>query len=192
MESVREPRSRSVEMLCKGKRYAFSKVYIDFGDRSIVRDLLLHPGAVVIIPLLNREEIIMLRQYRPGPSKWIIELPAGTLEGGETPIDTARRELLEETGYRAGAMRELFRMYSSPGVSTEILYVFLAEDLSYEGSSHQEDEMIEVIRIELGKAIEMIRRGEIEDSKTIASLLYYVVFVREGAGDLGTRTSGTP
>lgn len=178
MESVREPRSRSVEILCKGKRYTFSKVYIDFGDRSIVRDLLLHPGAVVIIPLLNNEEIIMLRQYRPGPSKWIIELPAGTLEDGEAPIDTARRELLEETGYRAGAVRELFRMYSSPGVSTEILYVFLAEDLSYEGSSHQEDEMIEVIRVGLDKAIEMIRRGEIEDGKTIASLLYYTVFVR--------------
>lgn len=192
MESIREPRSRSVEILCRGKRFAFSKVYVDFGDRLIVRDLLLHPGAVVIIPLLNKDEIIMLRQYRPGPSKWIIELPAGTLEDGESPIDTARRELLEETGYRAGAMRMLFRMYSSPGISSEILYVFLAEDLSYEGSSHQEDEMIEVIRVGLGEAIEMIRRGEIEDGKTIASLLYYLVFVREGARDLGMRISGTP
>ncbi|MEM4971825.1 MAG: NUDIX hydrolase, partial [Sulfolobales archaeon] len=101
----------------------------------------------------------------------------GTIEPGEDPRSTAERELLEETGYRAGELIELFKMYSSPGVSNEILYVFLARKLIYEGSSHQEDEAIEVIKVGLREAINMISRGDIIDGKTIASLLYYISFI---------------
>jgi len=173
---MREPLAISQEILCRGKRFTFSKVVVDFGDRRILRDLLIHPGAVVVIPLLDGGRIVMLRQYRPGPSRWIVELPAGTLEGDEEPRKAAERELLEETGYRAGYLKELFKMYSSPGISNEVLYVFLASDLSYEGSSHQEDEAIDVITVDLSEAIEMIKRGDIVDGKTIASLLYYTVF----------------
>jgi ADP-ribose pyrophosphatase len=172
----RNPVSISQEILCKGKRFTFAKLTIDFGDKRIMRDLLVHPGAVVIIPILINEHIVMLRQYRPGPLDWVVELPAGTIEAGEDPRSTAERELLEETGYRAGELRELFKMYSSPGVSSEVLHVFLAKQLTYEGSSHQEDEAIEVIKISIKEAIKMIRSGEIVDGKTIASLLYYVTF----------------
>ncbi len=179
MEGQRSPRSISYELLCRGKRFVFALSRIDFGDRVIVRDLLIHPGAVVIIPLLNDNEILMLRQYRPGPQEWILELPAGTLERGEDPIDAAARELLEETGYRAEEIRPLFKMYSSPGISTEMLYSFLARGLTYEGEDHQEDEMIDVIRVGVGEALDMIRRGVIVDAKTIASLLYYIAFARE-------------
>ncbi|MEM4971562.1 MAG: NUDIX hydrolase, partial [Sulfolobales archaeon] len=110
---MKSPISISQEILCRGKRFLFARVAIDFGDRRVIRDLLIHPGAVVIIPLLDNEHILMLRQYRPGPLSWIIELPAGTIEPGEDPRSTAERELLEETGYRAGELIELFKMYSS-------------------------------------------------------------------------------
>jgi ADP-ribose pyrophosphatase len=173
---MKNPISISQEILCRGKRFSFSRIIIDFGDRRVIRDLLIHPGAVVIIPLLDDGQVVMLKQYRPGPLSWIIELPAGTIEAGEDPRKTAERELLEETGYRAGELVELFKMYSSPGISSEILYVFLARKLTYEGSSHQEDEAMEVIKISLQDAINMIRRGEIIDGKTIASLLYYLTF----------------
>jgi len=181
VEKQRTPRSISYELLCRGKRFAFALSKIDFVDRVIVRDLLIHPGAVVIIPLISDHEIIMLKQYRPGPQGWILELPAGTLEAGEDPRDAAARELLEETGYRAGEIRFLFKMYSSPGISTEMLYVFLARDLIYVGEDHQEDEMIEIIRISIHDAIEMIRKGVVVDAKTIASLLYYISLVKESA-----------
>ncbi|MEM1610344.1 MAG: NUDIX hydrolase [Sulfolobales archaeon] len=174
---MKNPISISQEILCRGKRFSFARVVIDFGDRRVIRDLLIHPGAVVIIPLLDNEHILMLKQYRPGPLSWIIELPAGTIEAGEDPRSTAERELLEETGYRAGELIELFKMYSSPGVSSEILYVFLARKLAYEGSSHQEDEAIEVIKVSLREAVNMVSRGDIIDGKTIASLLYYISFI---------------
>ncbi len=179
MERPGSPRSVSHEILCRGKRFTYASSKIDFGDRVIIRDLLIHPGAVVIIPLLSDKEIIMLKQYRPGPQDWILELPAGTLEKGEDPREAASRELIEETGYRAGDLRFLFKMYSSPGISTEVLHVFLARDLTYERERHQEDEMIEITRVGIDKALEMIRKGEIIDGKTIASLLYYITLARE-------------
>lgn len=187
---MREPLAISQEILCRGKRFTFSKVAVDFGGgRRVIRDLLIHPGAVVVIPLLGEDRIVMLRQYRPGPSRWIVELPAGTIEEGEDPEETAERELLEETGYRAGRLRQLFKMYSSPGVSNEVLYVFLARDLEYEGPSHQEDEEIEVIVVGLSEAIEMIGRGDIVDGKTIASLLYYITFEAGSRGRWAGRGS---
>ncbi|HWQ16564.1 MAG TPA: NUDIX hydrolase [Sulfolobales archaeon] len=181
MEKQRTPRSISYELLCKGKRFAFALSKIDFADRVIIRDLLIHPGAVVIIPLISDQEIIMLKQYRPGPQGWILELPAGTLEAGEDPRDAAARELLEETGYRAREIRFLFKMYSSPGISTEVLHVFLARDLVYVGEDHQEDEMIEIVRMSIDDALEMIRKGVVVDAKTIASLLYYISLAKESA-----------
>ncbi len=163
--------------LCRGRRFTFKQYVINVGSREIVKDVLAHPGAVVILPLIEHE-VIMLRQYRPGPRRWIYELPAGTVEEGEDPEETARRELLEETGYEAQDMRLLFKMYPSPGVSTELMYMYLATNLVRRSPSPEEDEILEVVRLPYSRVLEMIYNGEIVDGKTIALILYYHVFVR--------------
>ncbi len=176
-EEEPEPRSVSSSTLCRGKRYSLKSVKVYFDEKTIVRDLLEHPGSVVVIPLLDGGKVIMLRQFRIGPMKWVWELPAGTIEHGEDPKETAMRELIEETGYRAGKMDIVFKMYPTPGVSSEIMYIYIARNLEYVGTSHQEDEYIRVAVLELNDVYGMIERNEIDDGKTIAALLYYRFFV---------------
>jgi len=178
------PRVESRTVLCRGRRFAFSSILLvdEKGERT-VKDLLEHPGAVVVLPLLNSNKIILLYQYRPGPNKWIYELPAGTIEPGEDPSKTAMRELREETGYTAGSLKYLFSMYSSPGVSTEVMHMFLAKDLKREGKpTPEKGEFIKVVVIDYREAIGMVERGEIVDGKTIALLLYYDRFYRTRDG----------
>ena len=177
-----EPRPAGERVLCRGRRYALAQRVIEYGGRRIVRDVLLHPGAVVVLPLLDDDRIVMLRQFRPGPLEWVYELPAGTVEEGEDPVETARRELVEETGYEASELRLLFRMYPSPGVSTEVMYMFLARGLRYVGARPEESEILRTVVLRLDDALDMIARGEIVDGKTIALLLYYAVYVRGSGG----------
>lgn len=171
-----EIRIEEIKPLCKGRRYTFAAVFLSTPHGRIQKDLLIHPGAVVILPFLDNDRIIMLRQYRPGPAKWIYELPAGTIEEGEEPEEAARRELEEETGYVAGKMKLLFKMYPSPGVSTEVMHMFCASRLA-KGRLHRgEDEFMETFVLDFKDAIGMIEKGYIEDGKTIALLLYCYSF----------------
>jgi ADP-ribose pyrophosphatase len=130
-----------------------------------------HNGSAVIVPVLDSGELIMLRQYRPVLGKWIIEFPAGTVEEGETPLQTATRELREETGYDAEDIRELISFIPSPGISDEIMHVFLARGLRPSRSDPEAYEVIDVIKIRLTEALEILNRGQLEDAKTILSLL---------------------
>ncbi len=138
-----------------------------------------HPGSVLIIPFIDKDRIILLKQYRYTLKKYIYELPAGTIESGETPEECARRELIEETGYDAKYIRKVFELYIAPGYSDEVMHVFLAKDLTHVHSKRDEDEeiILEVRRID--EILDMIRLGTIRDSKTIASLLYLLNFVKE-------------
>jgi ADP-ribose pyrophosphatase len=130
-----------------------------------------HNGSAVIVPVLDSGELIMLRQYRPVLGKWIIEFPAGTVEEGETPLQTATRELREETGYDAEDIRELISFIPSPGISDEIMHVFLARGLRPSRSDPEAYEVIDVIKIRLTEALEILNLGQLEDAKTILSLL---------------------
>jgi ADP-ribose pyrophosphatase len=130
-----------------------------------------HNGSAVIVPVLDSGELIMLRQYRPVLGKWIIEFPAGTVEEGETPLQTATRELREETGYDAEDIRELISFIPSPGISDEIMHVFLARGLRPSRTDPEAYEVIDVIKIRLTEALEILNRGQLEDAKTILSLL---------------------
>ena len=170
----------SRKTLCKGKRYALASIVLEDNRGLVVeKDLLQHPGAVVVLPLLEGDKILMVYQYRPGPNKWIYELPAGTLEPGEDPEEAAQRELEEETGYRASVLRKLFSAYSSPGVSTEILHMFVAEKLERTGSPRPEKgEYLKPVAVSYTESLEMINRGEIVDAKTIALILFYDRFIR--------------
>jgi len=174
-----EPRIVERRTLCRGRRFEFCSAIVEYGGRRFSRDLLLHPGAVVAIPFLGEEKIVLLRQWRPGCNCWLYELPAGTLEPNESPEETIRRELVEETGYRPGQLELLGYFYPSPGVSTEKIYVYAAYKLEHVGARPEEDEILKPIVVEFDRALKMVLEGEIVDGKTMIALMLYAMRERE-------------
>ena len=130
-----------------------------------------HPGAVAIVPLFANGDVMLLRQFRPAIQRELYEIPAGTLEPGETPLATARREIVEETGYRARRWRKLGTFYTAPGFCTEKMHLYVARDLSPAEAEADADEILRPVRMPLKKAVEMARRGKIKDAKSIAGLM---------------------
>lgn len=135
-----------------------------------------HPGAVVVLPILPDGRLCLIRNHRVAVGRALIEAPAGTLEPGEPPIETARRELIEETGYRAGRMEPGPAFFLSPGILSERMHSFFATDLSEGEHQREASEQIENCVLTLEDALAMIERGEIEDSKTIVAVLWHARF----------------
>lgn len=135
------------------------------------REIVEHRGAVAIVPLLDADTVLLIRQYRQAVGETLLEIPAGTLEPGEPPERCAMRELQEETGYRAGSLRRLFSQYLAPGYSQEVLHVYLAEQLTPAPQQTEVDEMVQLVPTPLSQIVPMILKGEIKDAKTIAGLL---------------------
>ena len=150
------------------------------GDRGRQRHIVVHPGAVVVLPLHAGDQVVMIRNHRVALDRTLWELPAGTLEVGEDPGACARRELIEETGFCAGSIEALLTFYSAPGFCTERLYAFVAQDLREVGQRLEPGEQISVALRSWTDLLSMIRSNEIEDAKTIAVLLHYWTF---GRGD---------
>jgi ADP-ribose pyrophosphatase len=140
---------------------------------EIVRDLIAHPGAVVILPVLDRDHVCLLRNHRWVVGETLWELPAGTLEPGEDIVHAAQRELLEETGYRAESWRSLGYLYASPGVLDEKLHLFIAEGLTPGPSRPEADEDLEPVTLDFAEALAMCLDGRIKDAKTITALLLW-------------------
>ena len=135
------------------------------------REIVEHRGAVAIVPRLDNGKIILLRQFRKAVERYLFEVPAGTLGENETPKACAHRELLEETGYRAGRMRRLASFYLAPGYSTELLHAYLAARLTPAVREPEADEFIEIVTVPLSKALHWIDVGKIRDAKSISALL---------------------
>lgn len=156
---------------CKGRRVLFraEEKVLPNGHRMIV-DQVIFPNAVAVLPVIGKD-VVLIRQYRPVIDKYILEAPAGVIDKGENPEEAARRELKEETGYRATQLIPVGSGYVSPGYSTEKLYLFLAPDPEPGESSPEPHEIIRLVKIPLDEALKMIERGEIEDVKTILLLL---------------------
>ncbi len=133
-------------------------------------DIIRHPGASAIIPLSDKNTIILIKQYRHAIGNYIWEIPAGTLDHDEPPIECAKRELIEETGYSANQWQKLGEIISVPGYSDERIHIFLANDLVPARQNLDKDEMLDVHEIKFDDAMEMIHRGEIQDSKSICGL----------------------
>jgi ADP-ribose pyrophosphatase len=152
-------------------RLRFDKVRLPNG-RETSRDIIEHPGSVGILPLLTGSRILLIRQYRHAVGQTIWEIPAGTMEQGEAPIECARRELEEETGYRARNLRLFFECYIAPGYSAELMRVFLAKGLKPTERRLDEDEIISVEPVPSESVLQMIESGRIRDAKTIAALSY--------------------
>jgi ADP-ribose pyrophosphatase len=137
-------------------------------DRTVLRQVVKHPGAVVIIPQLEDGRLILIEQYRFAVSETLLEFPAGTLEPGEAPLDCARRELIEETGYRAEHWRALGIMYPSPGYCDETQHLFVASGLVPDHAAGDDDEILEVKRLTSRELERTIADGAMVDAKSIA------------------------
>ncbi|HXZ95571.1 MAG TPA: NUDIX hydrolase [Burkholderiales bacterium] len=140
--------------------------------KTSIREYLVHPGAVVIIAVLDDGMLLLERQYRYPLHSHFYELPAGKIEPGEDPLLCAQRELLEETGYVAKTWRYLASAYPCVGYSTERQLFYLAQKLSHQGSKPDDEEFLEVLTVELGTALQWVREGEITDGKTINGLFW--------------------
>ncbi|AGB18935.1 NUDIX hydrolase [Thermoanaerobacterium thermosaccharolyticum] len=138
------------------------------------REIVEHGGGVSILAINKDGKIIMVKQYRKPAEKVLLEIPAGKLNIGEKPDECAKRELMEETGYIAKELKHLFSFYPSPGFSTEVLHLYLANDLE-KGTPHTDpDEFLNVYEYSVDEIKEMIENGLIEDAKTLIALLYYI------------------
>ncbi len=173
-----DPGPVSRRPIYRGAKFDFEELQWESpGGRTIRRQVVRHPGAAVILPILSDGRLVLVRNFRPSVGMRLLELPAGTLEGGETPRDCAERELIEETGYRAATIRPLGRFYTSPGLSDELMHAFVATGLEHVGQTPEDDEDLEVVALEAGAAMELIERGELLDGKSILAL---VLAAREG------------
>ncbi|NNN69262.1 NUDIX hydrolase [Vibrio sp. 3-2(1)] len=139
--------------------------------KSIEHTTIVHPGAAVILPITEQGDIILINQFRPSLKKWLLELPAGTLEKEELPAECAHRELEEETGYSASELITLGQVTPLAGFCDEIQHLFVAKQLSKTARlSCDDDEVIEVVTLSIQELEQKIITGQITDSKTIACL----------------------
>ncbi len=135
-------------------------------------EIIKHPGAALVIPFLPNDKIIMLRQLRPVIGSYIYELPAGTIDKGESPLECAKREIVEETGYSAGKMKRLGSIYPVPGYSTEKIVIYKAEGLKPRPRHAEKDEVIELKILTKASVRRLFKSGRITDAKTIAALAF--------------------
>jgi len=146
--------------------------------RKVRREIVVHPGASAILPIMESGKVLMVRQYRHPVGGVLLEIPAGTLKPGEDPMACAARELEEETGYRAEKLIHLITIYPAPGYSSEVLHIYLARGLKRGIRAPEVDEEISVIEMTFDQILDGIRDGKIRDSKTIAAILYYLISIK--------------
>jgi len=169
----------SSEMIYQGRVFGLRRdeVVEPSGVRT-TREVITHPGSVVVLPVLPDGRIVMIRQYRHATRQYLWELVAGRKEPEETPKQGAARELLEETGYRAKRLKVFLDVFPTPGFLEERMYLLLAEGLTAGEAQPEEDEKIEVRPFKLKELKQMIKSGRLRDAKSVAGILYYLTFLR--------------
>ncbi|RDV82108.1 NUDIX domain-containing protein [Ammonifex thiophilus] len=177
MEKLCEKRLKS-ETVFQGRilRVRVDTVLLPDG-RTSTREVVEYSGAVAIVPLTAEGDVIMVRQYRYPVGRELLEIPAGKIEEGEEPEACAQRELEEETGFIARTWKHLASFYSTPGFTSEKMHLFLAQDLYQGRKSPDRDEFLRVERLPLSQALELVRKGEIVDAKSICGLLWVSHFL---------------
>jgi ADP-ribose pyrophosphatase len=160
------------EIIFQGRAFDIRRDHLKTpSGRTAKYDIIEHHGSVVLVPIDTSGNVHFVRQYRHATGGDLLELPAGTLEPGEEPLECARREIREEIGMAASNLREIGSFFLVPGYSTEYMHVFLATGLREDPLPPDADEYLEVERIPFIKALEMARKGEIPDAKSLAALL---------------------
>ncbi|QOR94369.1 NUDIX hydrolase [Thermosphaera chiliense] len=171
---VLKPVKLSEELLFKGLRFqVVRRSYAKSEGEVFRRDVVLFPEAVVVLPFIDGERIILIKQFRPSIEDYIVEVPAGVIDSGETPEEAARRELEEEIGYIPGELTLLGEYYPTPGYSTEKMYFYLARNLRYVGAKPEKYEIIEPFTVTLKEAYSMVEENVLKDMKTVLALLLY-------------------
>ena len=172
-----EEQTLATEKIFEGRRINLrvDRVVLPSG-RETTREIAGYPNSVGIVALDADENVILVRQYRYAVVKTLLEIPAGGMEVGENPRQSAIRELEEETGYSAGSMEQIGGAYAAPGYSTEFLYLYLATGLKPGTSRNDEDEAIEVVPVPLKDIPQLIRSGELCDGKSIIGLLTLLLY----------------
>jgi ADP-ribose pyrophosphatase len=166
-----QPEVISSEEIFKGKLISVARDTVREGEKTYLREVVRHPGGAGVVAYFDDGTVALVSQYRHPPARFLLELPAGKLDPGERPEETAARELEEELGVVAERMEPLSEFYSTPGFCDEKLWVFLATGLRETARRCEDDEIIEIVRVPFGRALEMIASREIEDAKTIIGLL---------------------
>jgi ADP-ribose pyrophosphatase len=146
--------------------------------RRTTREIVEHPGAVVVVALDADDNVLLVHQYRTGPGKNLLEIPAGSIDKGETPEQTVVREMQEETGFKPRNVKFITGFYSTPGFSNEYLRLYLATDLVPSRLTADDTAGIDVVRVPLTEVKELVTSGKIEDAKTIAGLLLLMLELR--------------
>jgi ADP-ribose diphosphatase len=166
------------EVLYQGKVFRLQRdMVIEPGGVRAERDIIVHPGSVVVLPVFKDGRVLLIRQYRHSVGEFLWELVAGRKEPNESPLAAARRELLEETGYRANRLRKLMRIVPTPGFVNEWMWVFAAQGLTEGAAQPEEDEKITPRIFTLKETEKMIERGTLRDAKSICGLLYFMRFL---------------
>ncbi|HET8782104.1 MAG TPA: NUDIX hydrolase [Pyrinomonadaceae bacterium] len=165
------PKIISSQKVFDGRVFNVTVDTVQEGELTYQREVVHHHGSAVILPVFDDGTVALVRQYRHPAVRYLLEAPAGSLDDGERPDAGAARELQEELGLIAGRMEKLSEFFVSPGFCEEKMWVFLATELTDGPPNPEEDEVLEVVRLSLDEALEMISSGEIQDAKTIIALM---------------------
>jgi ADP-ribose pyrophosphatase len=163
------------ETVYDGKLFKVYRETVRLSDGRVrPREIVQHPGAVALVVVDDDSNLLLVRQYRRAVDRALLEIPAGTREKGEEPEACARREIQEETGYKAGKVEKLGGFYSAPGFCTEFLHCFLCTELSDSRLQGDEDESMELVRLSVPEALAAIASGEICDAKSICGIMLWL------------------
>ncbi len=169
----------SSETIYKGKIINVEKLIVQLPNGKLTtREVVRHPGAAMVVPITDDGYVIMVRQFRKPVEKVCLEMPAGKLDEGEEPAECARRELEEETGYRAGKIEHIISIDTSPGFSDEVIHIYVATGLTGGESKPDNDEFLEIEKVKISDLIKLIYQGNINDAKTIIGAFIAEKYVR--------------
>lgn len=145
---------------------------VEPSGKEVEREVVRHGGAAVLLAVTNERRVVLVRQYRYASGEMMLEVPAGTIDAGESPVETARRELVEETGYYPNRLEKLYEFFPSPGILTELMHLFLATDLEEREAAPDDDESLEIVELPIEEALALQVGRDLRDAKTIIALSY--------------------
>jgi len=174
-----QEKTRQASTIFQGKVINLKLVDVKLPDGKVVQqEFIQHKEVASVVPLTRDGQLLMIRQYRNAVGSLLLEMPSGRIEPGEKPEEAARRELQEETGYEAGQLTKLLSFFPVPGFCDMLVHVFLARELTYRGQNLDDTEFIEVLKIPLAQAVQMVWSGEIRDNTSATGILAAESFIK--------------